>query len=163
MNVNALKWISITWACGKSIQAPTCALCVCQRVYVSVFITPCMHAAALPTGIHSFRHIFTSSAFKGINIAPAVVAGLNGWLGGVEQSGGAECQKQSLRFSFLPSSLSSSLFLLLLPSDPVCTVYRGMRYRYGSAPIQDPEPSVLCSDQIGDDSEGMCCRLTNAC
>ena len=72
--------VHVGTACLK-IQVPHVQyLRVCARV----FITPCLHAAALPTGIRSFRHIFTSSAFKGINIALAAVAGLNGWLGGKE-------------------------------------------------------------------------------
>lgn len=64
---------------GRGVQAQRVQyLCACASVCVCVFVTPCVYAAALPAGIHSFRHIFTSSAFKGINIAPGAVAGLNG-------------------------------------------------------------------------------------
>lgn len=109
LNVNVSKRISIIWAVCFNSWGFTCTVWKC----VCVFITPCMHAAALPTGIRSFRHIFTSSAFKGINIAPAAVAGLNGWLGGEELGGWgwwAECQIQSFCFSCLsPPSLSPFL------------------------------------------------------
>ncbi len=113
-------------------------LCAC----VCVFMTPCMHAAALPTGICSFRHIFTSSAFKGINIALAAVAGLNGWLGGKR---GAECQMHSLHSSFLPSPVLS----FMLWSG---TTWGVQGYAVAGSPQrQDPEATapacVLCLEE----------------
>lgn len=76
-----------------------------------------------PTGIRSFRHIFTSSAFKGINIAPASVAGLNGWLGG---------QQRRLH---VKSNPSNSPWFPLPSSDPVQgDAVTGFPQR------QDPEP-----------------------
>lgn len=96
-----------------SIQSHICTvyLCTCVCVRACVFITLCMQAAALPTGIRSFRHIFTSSAFKGINIAPAAVAGLNELLGGAE--GGW---------------MSNAIFPLLLPSLCLPLLFALMRY-----------------------------------
>lgn len=68
---------------------------------VWVSVTLCMQAAALPTGIRSLRHIFTSSTFKGINIALAMVAGLNGWLRGREGGWMSNAISQLLLPSFL--------------------------------------------------------------
>ena len=123
------------------------------RVCACVFITPCLHAAALPTGIRSFRHIFTSSAFKGINIALTAVAGLNGWLGGKE-GGWMSNAIPSLFLPCLCLPLSFFFFFfLLLWYGTTWGVRRGDAV-VGSPQGRDPEATapacVLCLQGIYD-------------